>query len=91
MKKMKYVIYDHGGVEVPIIFPELVDHSAFSSFKPVSAGFANMYGDDKPVEGASCCENALRVTVWGKSVGLGVGSRKKDEHILLKELTRHYN
>ena len=88
---MKYVICDHGGIEVPIIFPDLLNHSDFAGFRPVSAGFVSIYGDDKPKEGACCCENGMRVSVHGKSVGLGIGSRPEDEDILLKELMRHYN
>jgi len=89
--QMKYIIYEYGGGEVPIIFPEFIQHSQFQSFRPVSAGFVNIYGDDKPKEGACCCENALSVNVWGNSVGLGLRSRKEDKDIITKELMRHYN
>jgi hypothetical protein len=34
--KQKYVITEHGKI---IVFPELIQHSSFRNFNPISAGF----------------------------------------------------
>ena len=89
---MKYVIVEEDGIEVPIIFPDIIKHSTFSALKPVSAGFVNFYGDDGPIENACCCNNAIRVS-WqgGGSVSLKLQSREEDEEIIRKELHKHYH
>jgi hypothetical protein len=88
---MKYVILDVGGIETPIIFPEHVPHDKFCNMKPVSAGFVKLYGDDKPMPSACCCENAITVSVYGESVGLKLKSRPIDRLLILREIHRHYN
>lgn len=88
---MKYIIYNDGKIVVPIIFPEILDHSQFKGLQPVSAGFVNLYGDDRPLEGACCGENAIRVWAGGESTGLGLKSREEDKAIIERELMRHYN
>ena len=88
---MKYVICDYDGLELPIIFHDIFKHSDFKDFKPVSAGEVKLYGEKGPIEGACCCENAIRVDAFGKSTTLGLKSRPQDEEIIRKELTRHYH
>ena len=41
---MKYVIIDHEGLELPIIFDDIIQHSSFSHLKPVSAGVVRICG-----------------------------------------------
>ena len=89
---MKYIIFKDGGLEVPIIFPETMDHSQFVGFRPISAGFVSFYGGDVPLEGASCNDNAILACVGGESTSLGLKSRLvEDKEILVKEIMRHYN
>ena len=88
---MKYIIFKDDFQEVPIIFPEIINHSQFVGLRPISAGFVNLYGDDRPLEGACCSDNAIRVWVGGESTGLRLKSRPEDQEILEKALMLHYN
>ena len=88
---MKYIILNHGNYEVSMIFSEDISHDTFVYLKPVSAGFVNIYGTDKPLEDACCCENAIRVDIYGESISLKLKTRDKDEAILLRDLMRHYH
>ena len=88
---MKYVIYDAGGFEIPIIFPDIINHSDFAHYQPVSAGYCYVYGANEPLPDACCVENALRISVSGESTSLGLKTRPEDEAILAKELMRHYH
>ena len=78
---MKYIIFElqESGVEIPVIFPEAVDHASMviptmfwggikQTAKPVSAGFT------KIVAGVFAC--------YGESVGLKLNSRFRDFKIL---------
>ena len=85
---MKYVMLPS---DIPIIFPDVIQHLTFFNLHPISAGFVHLYGDDKPLEGACVCSNAIRVSVYGESVSLGLKSRPQDEAIITRELHRHYN
>jgi len=103
---MKYIIVDHNGLELPIIFPDIIVHTAFEtrswkddkgnvhkffgSDEIVAAGEIHLYGTDEPLPNACCAENAIRVSAFGKSVGLGIPSRPKDSKEIAKELMRHY-
>jgi len=88
---MKYVIVDYLGIETPIIFEEIVDHCSFyERFNIVSAGFVKIYGTEKPIPNACCCENAMKVSVWGESTTLKLKSRPEDEKIILDSIHRHY-
>jgi hypothetical protein len=88
---MKYVIVDVGGLELPIIFPDIINHSQFKGWCPVSAGEVQLYGANGQLEGACCCENAIDVSVFGKSVTLELKSRPEDKEIIERELMRHYH
>lgn len=80
---MKYVILDQNGVEVPIIFSELQSHSdvVFQRRNSVvSAGFCHFY-ITKYDDGSA----KVSVACWGKSIGLGLASRgKQDEELILR-------
>lgn len=88
---MKYVIIDHGGLELPIIFCDIINHNVFAHLHPVSAGEVRLYGADGPNPDACCCENAIRVAVSGQSTTLKLKSRPEDEEIIARELMRHYH
>lgn len=80
---MKYVILDQNGVEVPIIFSELQAHSDVvfgHRNSAISAGFCGFY-IEKYDDGSA----KMRVSCWGKSVGLGLASRgAQDEELILR-------
>ena len=73
---MKYIIFQEpGGLEFPILFPDLVTHSmiqqsinsVYPGIKAVRAGFCNNLG--------AC---------WGKSVSLKLNSNMAEDEWLLK-------
>ena len=66
---MKYVIVEQMGLEVPVVFSELMRHDLMAKLgKPVSAGFCAVDSD-----GFSC---------WGKSITLKLESRTEDSNLL---------
>ena len=88
---MKYIIFDKLGLETPLIFEDIVEHSTFQHLKIISAGEVTLYGADGPIENACSCNNDIEVSAFGKSVTLGVKSRPEDAKIIHRALTRHYN
>lgn len=72
--KTKYVITDDGTI---IVFPELLQHSEFKKFNPVSAGFIS-FGVNK--QGNPSC------TCYGESISLGLKSREEDTILAKRQL-----
>lgn len=68
---MKYVIFTHGTLYMPVIFPDHVSHNqvVLKDCKIYSAGFVDIsqFGVTK---------------VYGKSESLGIGPSSEDENIL---------
>ena len=65
--KMKYIIFDMDGMEIPVIFPGITMHSRIAdrlSWNPVSAGFVSL------IEG--------KFMAYGGSMSLGIMSREED-------------
>jgi hypothetical protein len=70
--KQKYIItQDH----VIIVFPELLQHSEFKKFNPVSAGFIS-FGVNE--EGNPTCN------CWGESISLGLKSNPEEDTLIAK-------
>lgn len=88
---MKYVIVEQSGLELPIIFPDVINHNLFACWRPVSAGEVRIYGAEEPLPDACCCENAIRVAAFGNSTTLKLKSRPEDGELIARELMRHYN
>jgi hypothetical protein len=70
--KQKYVITDDREI---IVFPELLQHSEFKHFNPISAGFIS-FGVNK--EGNPSC------SCYGKSVSLGLESNPEEDTKIAK-------
>lgn len=70
--KTKYVITSDNEI---IVFPELLQHSEFRRFEPVSAGFIS-FGVNK--QGNPTC------SCYGKSVSLGLSSRPEEDTKIAK-------
>lgn len=72
----KYVVIDKGGLEVAVLFPELLDHSDFKKIgKVVSAGFFRVNF------------NRNNVSVYGQSTSLGcMKSRPQDAALIMQLL-----
>lgn len=75
---MKYIIFDQNGLELPVVFPEMIGHDSmknvFGNCPVVSAGFCRFYYDRD-------CDSTI-AACWGESVSLGVKSREEDIRIL---------
>jgi len=35
----KYIVFDKNGIEMMVVFPSMLEHETFKSFKPFCAGF----------------------------------------------------
>jgi len=88
---MKYVIIEQNNCEMPIIFPTELQHSTFQHLNPIAAGEVTFYGADEPLPHACCCENAIRVGAFGKSVSLGLHSRPQDTELIANAIMKHYH
>ena len=70
---MKYVILKELGIEVPIMFPDMVPHNTQADKEPISAGKFRISID----------VNDKRIYhVWGESTGLKLQSRPEDADII---------
>jgi len=66
MERMKYVkVGDYNSI---IIFPSIIQHSEFRSFKPKTAGFCYISND--------------KVECFGDSISLGLKADEKEDTIL---------
>lgn len=70
--KQKYIITAD---EIIIVFPELLQHSEFKSWKPISAGFIS-FGVNK--EGNPSC------SCYGESISLGLQSNPEEDTKIAK-------
>ncbi|KKM28124.1 hypothetical protein LCGC14_1567810 [marine sediment metagenome] len=75
---MKYVMFDVDGIDVPVVFPEVIQHYQVvvntiwgSKVTPVSAGKITLFAP-------------LRVEAHGESISLELKSRPEDSAILTK-------
>lgn len=77
----KYVVVDSMGLEVPIIFPNLLDHDAVChGRKVISAGFVYLDTDGDSNIVAKC---------YGKSTNLGKECRpEEDDALITRALNR---
>jgi len=70
--KMKYIIFDSDGIEVPILFPEIIQHVDIAAklyrMKPVSAGFVQT--------------TPVGLLAYGYSTSLHLESRLEDSKII---------
>jgi hypothetical protein len=71
--KQKYVITKDN---VIIVFPELLQHSEFKNFEPISAGFIS-FGIKDGNPSCSC---------YGESISLNLKSREEDTLIAKRQL-----
>lgn len=78
---MKYEMFDVDGIDVPVIFPNVVQHnqvvahtSCGEKGTPVSAGSIILLGPHFPP----------RVEAHGESIGLNLKARPEDSGILTK-------
>jgi hypothetical protein len=67
--ELKYVMFDWGGIEYPIIFPAFIPHNSITAKgNPVSAGFCRIDNNE--------------VVCYGKSISLRINSRETDGEII---------
>lgn len=75
----KYIIIEHAGCEIGIMFDNLLEHATMAANKkPIAAGFFTVHT-------IAAGPNDENVSVWGKSVTLNLSARiGTDEKILRK-------
>ena len=73
--KQKYIKTED---DVIIVFPELLQHSRFKGFKPVSAGFISI--------GYSNKQQCTQCTCYGESISLGLKSDPEDSKIAFQQI-----
>ena len=67
---MKYFITENCGIEVAVIFSELLQHVNVAANQEIlSAGFCDMEGN-----------------TWGKSVSLGTKPRPEDKQVIIDSI-----
>lgn len=74
MLKCKYVCTANN---VIIIFSEVLQHSDFSHFRPISAGFVSI-GVENKYQPSICC--------YGESISLKLKSREEDTILARKQI-----
>jgi hypothetical protein len=79
MECSKYIIFDSGGLDVPMVFSPLLEHAQVASgirLPILSAGFCALDSYEPFWE------------TWGKSVSLGVSSRKHDGVLITQAIQK---
>jgi hypothetical protein len=78
--KQKYVITEHGEI---IVFPEIIQHSRFRNFNPISAGFISFGLNEIGNPTCSC---------YGESYSLNLESRPEEDTVIaIRQLGMNYN
>ena len=72
---MKYIIIKNQGVEVPIMFPDIVQHNTFADMNPISAGKFGIGNFDIGTFNVDW-------KVYGESTSLKLQSRPEDADII---------
>lgn len=75
---MKYIIIDTGTVEIPLIFPEVVEHEQIGrkfEGKVISAGYTKFKNG--------------RWTAGGESISLKVKARPEEDEFILNQAMRY--
>ena len=87
--RLKYIIFDHYGLEYPVIFPELIEHDRMAQkvkecdtpSKPISAGFIKIK-QDLEYSGLSYIE------CYGNSTSLNLESKKEIDSEFIKNFLK---
>lgn len=78
---MKYIIVEERGLELPIVFNEIMSHTQVAGLKRVvSAGFCSF----SPATNDNG-EGFVKVNCWGHSLTLDVKSRGKDDAEIIQK------
>jgi len=73
---MKYIIVDTMGLEVPILFSELLNHSDVArGYKVVAAGFVSISSSVDTNDSGYSPKYIIEVDCYGESTTLGIKSR----------------
>jgi hypothetical protein len=86
---MKYVIVEVGGIETPIIFDPIIQHSDFKARNPISAGFFELKEENRAeqYDAWGGVDFVPKVRVFGKSVSLDIDSRPEDAILIERALS----
>lgn len=86
---MKYIIYDHLGIETPVLFPSFVDHCAMAPKNRdllISAGKCSIDGTNTDVQVDSCIMKDVDVYCYDRSVTLNRESRNEIDAAIVKHM-----
>ena len=87
MEYGKYIIVEHSGCQLPILFSSILEHSSFlDSFHKKSIISAGFFG-----VGSEPCDKDdkdIGVSVWGRSITLKLESRKEEAELIKKILRK---
>jgi len=87
---MKYVMFDVDGIDVPVIFPEVMQHhqvvvaARFGKAKPVSAGKLSVYPKLDGLGDETDKETVLGFEAYSESISLNLKSRPEDSNIITR-------
>ncbi len=72
----KYIIFDNAEIEIPIVFPTLIQH------KDMAAMVKTKYPDAKPISAGFCRLVDEKLVCGGDSVSLQLKPRPEDSELL---------
>jgi hypothetical protein len=78
---MKYIVIDSGGLELPILFPDVIKHKDIPVKNAISAGTVQIWTSE---------DGTINVSCFGESVSLKVKSRASEDSNLIKQMITGY-
>lgn len=87
---MKYIIVEHAGFEVPILFDDIIEHNKMAEafHHIVSAGECKIIATNQPNKECATVTNEFDVRAYGRSSSLKLNSRPKDALIIYNFIVR---
>jgi hypothetical protein len=82
--KAKYIILERSGIEMPILFPEFIEHidAVLIGGKVISAGFFEVILRE---------HSRMEVRAYGESISLKVKARFEDADLIEKMICNYEN
>jgi len=91
IQKMKYVIINNGyGLECPIIFSNLIQHSQFRGLNPISAGFIKIESTQINTKIMDREVKDISIKCYGRSDSLNIESREEDSELVKNDVLKSW-
>lgn len=81
--KGKYIIIIRHGIELPILFDDILPHSTFRHLDPIRSGFFEM---ETSHTGQMNSGQVIEVTTFGESSSLKLKSEVEDQEVIVQNL-----